>query len=61
MCVYTDAREWLTNDKIITTITETSSDYMNDLVHLRPAFLLDVLVKWHNKIKVEYMKGFLMR
>ena len=55
------SREWLTNDKIITTIIETSSDYMNDLVHLRPENQLTILIKWHNRIKAEYMKGFLQK
>ena len=53
------SREWLVNDKIITTIIETSSDYMIDLTHLRPESQLETLIKWHNRIKVEYMKGFL--
>lgn len=55
------SREWLTNDKIITTIIETSSDYMNDLIHLRPESQLNILIKWHNRIKAEYMKGFLQK
>jgi hypothetical protein len=55
------SREWLTNDKIITTIIETSKDYMNDLVHLREENQIGILVKWHNRIKVEYMKGFLQK
>lgn len=52
-------KEWLTNDKVITTIIETSKDYMNDLMYLRPDSQIVVLVKWHNRIKSEYMKGFL--
>ena len=55
------SREWLTNDRIINTIIETSNDYMADLTHLRPESLLEILVKWHNRIKVEYMKGFLQK
>jgi hypothetical protein len=55
------SREWLTNDKIIYTIIETSSDYMIDLTHLRPENLLEMLIKWHNRIKAEYMKGFLQK
>lgn len=51
----------LTNEKIITTIIETSSDYMNDLEHLKPEGRIFVLVRWHNRIKVEYMKGFLQK
>lgn len=34
---------------------------MNDLRHLKPEAELIVLVKWHNRIKVEYMKGFLQK
>ena len=55
------SREWLTNEKIITTIIETSSDYMNDFVHLRPDSQINILFKWHNRIKVEYMKGFFQK
>lgn len=55
------SKEWLTNDRIINTIIETSNDYMADLTHLRPESLLEILVKWHNRIKVEYMKGFLQK
>ena len=55
------SKEWLTNDKIINTIIETSSDYMIDLTHLRPESLLEILIGWHNRIKVEYMKGFLQK
>ena len=55
------SREWLTNEKIITTIIETSVDYMNDLVHLRPESQLELLYEWHNRIKVEYMKGFFQK
>lgn len=53
------SKEWLINDKIIVTIVETSSDYMRDMVHLKPEGQLFVLIKWHNRIKVEYMKGFM--
>lgn len=53
------SKEWLTNDKILVTIIETSKDYMNDLMYLRPESQISVLVKWHNRIKAEYMKGFL--
>lgn len=53
------SKEWLSNDKIIATIIETSKDYMNDLMYLRPESQVNVLVKWHNRIKAEYMKGFL--
>lgn len=53
------SKEWLVNDKIIYTIIETSKDYMNDLMFLRPSSQIRVLVKWHNRIKAEYMKGFL--
>ena len=52
------SKEWLTNDNIVNTIIETSNDYMADLTHLRPESLNEVLFKWHNRIKVEYMKGF---
>jgi hypothetical protein len=55
------SKEWLTNDRIINTIIETSNDYMADLTHLRPESLLEILVKWHNRIKTEYMKGFLQK
>lgn len=53
------SKEWLTNDKIVITIIETSKDYMNDLMYLRPESQINILVKWHNRIKAEYMKGFL--
>lgn len=55
------SKEWLINDKIIVTIVETSSDYMRDMVHLKPEGQLFVLIKWHNRIKVEYMKGFMQK
>ena len=55
------SREWLTNDKTINTIIETSNDYMTDLTQLRPESLIEILVKWHNRIKAEYMKGFLQK
>ena len=51
----------MANAKIITTIIETSNDYMNDLGNLKPEGQLYVLVKWHNRIKVEYMKGFMQK
>jgi len=53
------SKEWLTNDKVITTIIATSNDYMGDLENLKPEGQLHVLIKWHNRIKVEYMKGFM--
>lgn len=53
------SKEWLTNDRIIITIIETSKDYMNDLMFLRPESQIVCLIKWHNRIKAEYMKGFL--
>jgi hypothetical protein len=53
------SKEWLTDDSVINTILNTSSDYMSELAHLRPDSLVDILVKWHNRIKAEYMKGFL--
>jgi len=55
------SKEWLVNDKIIYTIIETSKDYMNDLMYLRPDSQIRVLAKWHNRIKAEYMKGFLQK
>lgn len=55
------SKEWLSNDKIIATIIETSKDYMNDLMYLRPESQVNVLVKWHIRIKAEYMKGFLQK
>jgi hypothetical protein len=51
----------LTNDKVITTIIATSNDYMGDLENLKPEGQLHVLIKWHNRIKVEYMKGFMQK
>jgi hypothetical protein len=55
------SKEWLTNDKIIVTIIETSKDYMDDVMYLRPESQILVLQKWHNRIKAEYMKGFLQK
>ena len=55
------SKEWLTNDKIIITIIETSKDYMNDLSYLKSQSQTTVLLKWHNRIKAEYMKGFLQK
>ncbi|RNA29859.1 exocyst complex component 3 [Brachionus plicatilis] len=52
------SREWLTNNQIIDTILNTSTDFMQDLRYLRPMSQLKFLVKWHNRIKVEFMKGF---
>jgi len=53
------SKEWLTDDSVINTIINTSNDYMADLIHLRPESLVEILDKWHNRIKAEYMKGFL--
>ena len=55
------SKEWLTNDKIIKTIILTSNDYMEDVMFLRPKSQILVLQKWHNRIKAEYMKGFLQK
>jgi exocyst complex component 3 len=52
-------REWLTNDNVSKTIIETSQDYMQELFHLRDEGVVTLLYRWHNRIKVEYMKGFL--
>ena len=60
-CLFKLLKSRLTNDKIITTIIETSNDYMSDLFHLRPENQLNILLKWYNRIKVEYMKGFLQK
>ncbi|CAF0747598.1 unnamed protein product [Brachionus calyciflorus] len=51
-------RDWVGDDSIVDTIINTSHDYMQDLRYLKPESQLTVLVKWHNRIKVEYMKGF---
>ncbi len=53
------SKEWLTDDSVIKTIISTSNDYMADLTHLRAESLIEILVRWHNRIKAEYMKGFL--
>lgn len=34
---------------------------MSDLVHLKTDAQISLLKKWHNRIKVEYMKGFLQK
>lgn len=46
---------------VINSILATSNDYMSDLVHLRPEGQVFVLIKWHNRIKVEYMKAFMTK
>lgn len=53
------SKEWLTDDSVIKTIISTSNDYMADLTHLRAESLIEILVRWQNRIKAEYMKGFL--
>lgn len=50
-------REWLFNDKIINDILATSNDYMSDINYLKNENRNVFLVKWHNRIKAEYMKG----
>ncbi len=39
----------------------TSSDYLADFMHLDQDLQSVVLYKWHIKLKVEYMKGFLQK
>jgi hypothetical protein len=55
------SREWLVDDQLINTITGTSSDYLNDFIHFYRELQEVILFKWHNRIKVEYMKGFLQK
>lgn len=55
------SREWLADDNIIKTITGTSSDYLNDLIHLNLELQEIIMYKWHNRLKLEYMKGFLQK
>ena len=58
---YLLSREWLSNDKIINDILETSNDYMNDALYLKEESRVTLLLKWHNRIKAEYMKGLFQK
>ena len=51
----------LLNDKIINDILATSNDYMTDINYLKDESRSVFLVKWHNRIKAEFMKGLFQK
>ena len=55
------SKEWLSNEKLIDDIVVTTNDYTVDFYHFKPKYLKLVTFKWHNKIKFEYIKGFLQK
>lgn len=50
----------LTADYIISDIIVTSNDYMTD-INLKDESRIIFLVKWHDRIKAEYMKGIFQK
>lgn len=55
------SHEWMTNDQIINTILFTSNDYLDDLIHLKRDLANLALYRWHVRMKIEYLKGFLQK
>lgn len=54
-------KEWLQDDLIASVIIGTSDDYMTDLNYLRKKCKITMLVKWHNRIKAEYIKALFQK
>ena len=51
----------LTNENVIQIILHTTNDYLQDIIHLKLELSNNLLYKWHNKIKSEYLNGFLQK